>query len=284
MKKFILNEAAFSSSTALTKKNPNTVEFVAILQEADAPNRNGRIYPKRVLEEALNSPYVRERLATKSFFGECGHPLDNSVQRQMTIDFTNAAFMIKEVWWEGNLLKGKLETLDTALGRDMKGIIEQGSQVAFSLRAQGNVRQDPMTGKTIVESPLNICTYDYVINPSHQKAFIEQICNETCISMFRVSKENLSMAVLTESAQLFENGTLIDIEEQVESTVIDYTSSYTPKAKRLSEMYIPEEGDTILSLKEDVMIKNGNTVKKVCLEDYLVKDIRSRIARLGEDE
>jgi hypothetical protein len=42
----------------------------------------------------------------------------------------------------------------------MKGLIEQGSRVAFSLRAQGNVHRDAQLNATIVESPIQIATYD----------------------------------------------------------------------------------------------------------------------------
>lgn len=159
---FIINESALATTPAIHKKNDHSVEFVAVLQEAEKQNRNGRVYHKETIDQALKSPYIQERLRTKSLFGEAGHPSDSSVQRQMSIDLRNIAFIIDEFWWEGNLLKARCETADTAVGRDMMGLIEQGVKVAFSLRAQGNVHQDPLTGKTIVESPIQIVTYDWV--------------------------------------------------------------------------------------------------------------------------
>jgi hypothetical protein len=188
MKNYILNEAAFTSPVSISAKKTDSVEFITTLQEADAPNRNGRVYPKKVLEAALQSPYVQERLRTSSFIGEANHPLDTSVQRQMSVDLRNAAFIIKEFWWEGNLLKARCETANTAVGHDMRGLIEQGVQVAFSLRAQGNVHTNPATGLVEVESPLQICTYDWVLCPSHSKAFMEKICEATSMAMFGVKK------------------------------------------------------------------------------------------------
>lgn len=282
MKNVILNESGTLSSVSISKRNENTIEFIAILQEAARPNRNGRIYPKQVLEQALNAPYVQERLRTNSWFGEANHPIDTSLQRQMSIDLTNVAFIIKEIWWEGDLLKGRCETTNTSLGRDMRGLIEQGVQVAFSLRAQGNISQDS-SGNVIVGSPLNICCYDWVVTPSHDKAFIERICEDTCISMFRVTKDKITQRVLFEAANLFEMGQLIDVENENSNEIIDYTN-YTTKLKSVSEMYIPEENDELVSLGETVLIKNGNTTKKVLLEDYLVKDIRSKLKELGRGE
>jgi hypothetical protein len=243
MKNFLIQESAMSVMPQISKRNENTVEFIAVLQEANRPNRNGRIYRKEVLEQALAAPYVQERLRTNSFFGEAGHPTDTSVQRQMTIDQRNIACLIKEFWWEGDLLKAKVETANTAIGRDMKGLIEQGSRVAFSLRAQGNVHHDPMLNATIVDSPIQIATYDWVVNPSHDKAFLESICEATSYGLFG-SKQTTSL-VLSESVNLFENGNLISLSEVAQPVVVDYAKNYGLKFKPLSEAYIYEKGDRL---------------------------------------
>jgi hypothetical protein len=279
MNNFLINESAFSATPTISKRNPNTVEFVAVMQEADRPNRNGRIYYKTVLEQALKAPYVQERLATKSFFCEAGHPTDTSVQRQMTIDQRNIAAIVKEFWWEGNLLKAKLETADTAIGRDMKGLIEQGSRVAFSLRAQGNVHHDAALNATVVEAPIQIATYDWVVNPSHDKAFLESICEATMGCLLR---KGVNEMALVESAQVFEEGRLIPLSEVVNPTVIDYAKNYHLKVKALNEAYIFNEEDQLTVNGKFAILNNPkqNVTKKVVLEDYVLKDIRHRIKKL----
>jgi hypothetical protein len=283
MNNFLIQESAFSNTPVISKKNENTVEFIAVLQEADRPNRNGRIYYKSVLEQALQSPYIQERIRTKSFYLECGHPSDTSVQRQMTIDQRNIAAILKEFWWEGNLLKGRIETANTTVGRDMKGLIEQGSRVAFSLRAQGNVHFDQSINATIVEAPIQIATYDWVVNPSHDKAFLETICEDTRCSLFGV-KESSNRLVLAESINLFENGNLISLTEVTQPVVLDYAKSFWKKVKPLSEAYIHAEGDKLVVADKIATVVNENVTKKVVLEDFLLKDIRHRIARLSESE
>ena len=203
---FIINESAQYSSAAISQKHDGYIEFTCILQEAERKNRNGRIYHKSVLEQGLNSPYVQERLRTKTWYGEAGHPSDTSVQRQMTIDQRNIAFVIDQIWWEGNLLKAKCETADTAVGHDMMGLIKQGSKVAFSLRAQGNVHRDAVTGDTIVDSPIQIITFDWVVVPSHDVAYIQSVCEETRNAMLYGSRFGNFANALTESSNLFENG------------------------------------------------------------------------------
>ena len=278
---FVINESAFASPASVSKKNPNTIEFIAVLQEANRPNRNGRVYKKEVLEQALNAPYIQERIRTKTLYCECNHPAEASVQRQMTIDQRNIACIIKEFWWEGNLLKGKIETCDTAIGRDMKGLIEQGCKVAFSLRAQGNVHQDPTTGLTIVEAPIQICTYDWVVNPSHDRAFLETICEATMNAFTFGNKYNTIELALCEAANIFENGQLINITETVVNETLDYTKTFFKKIKKADEMYIYNESDEIMNIDESVVyLGSEGKTKKVMLEDYLVKDIRDMILKL----
>lgn len=77
----IIYESAQFGDVNIQKKNNDVLEAIVILQEANKPNRNGRVYPKAVLEKALNAPNIQERLATKTWYGEAGHPLDTSVQR-----------------------------------------------------------------------------------------------------------------------------------------------------------------------------------------------------------
>ena len=282
----IIHESAQFGDVSIQKRNPNTIEFITVLQEANKSNRNGRIYPKAVLEKALNAPNIRERLATKTWFGEAGHPMDTSVQRQMTIDMRNIAFIIKEIWWEGHLLKGRLETADTAVGRDMKGLIEQGCRVAFSLRAQGNVHTNPVTGIVEVEDGLQILGYDWVQVPSHAKAFMEKICEATALAMYKTAKDKLSPTVLCEAEDLFINGEVYDPSNEVNPTELDYTKNYTPKFKKVEDMYVPEDDDEVISMDTDTtLIKNEskNVFKKVLTEDYLVKDIRSKILNFNKE-
>jgi len=281
MVKNIILESAVNSDVHVSKKDALGLEFITVLQSADTKNRNGRIYSRKILEEAINSPYVRERLATKTLYSEIGHPLDTSVQRQMTIDQRNIGCIITELWWEGNLLKGRCETANTAVGRDLRGLIEQGCQIAFSLRAQGNVHRDPISGDIIVESPLQICTWDVVVQPSHAEAYIEKICEETVRALYKTNKNGLTAQVLTESEDMFLNGAMFTGSDEESMKTIDYTKSYNKKIKPISEFYIPEASDTVVSMNEtETVIQSANVEKKVLTEDYIVKDIRAKILGL----
>lgn len=54
------------------RSNNGNIIIHATLQDGDVLNRNKRIYPTEVLKNGLNSAYVKERLRTKSWYGEAG--------------------------------------------------------------------------------------------------------------------------------------------------------------------------------------------------------------------
>lgn len=158
---FVVCEEFTSHTPSILAEENKSVTFEAILQEADAPNRNKRIYSKSVLAEALNAPTVKEKIANKCFYGESGHPLSEDIKRQAYIDQTRISHIVTSVKWEGNILKGIVETAQTATGYDMRGLLRSGSKVSFSMRALGNVIKEEGSFKRVC-GPLMIIAYDWV--------------------------------------------------------------------------------------------------------------------------
>lgn len=274
---YLIYESAITSVATDIKKNSNIVEFITVLQEADVKNRNGRIYPKPVIDAAIHSPIVQDNLRKKCLFGEAGHPFSQDMARQTTIDLRNIAFRVNELWWEGNLLKGRCETTNTALGRDMAGLIESGCKLSFSMRGQGNVVRDPARNALVVQSPLALICWDWVWVPSHEPAYIDSICEETKTSMF--NRTGMTMS-LNESLNLYENGsmTAINPEEKVTKVVVDYVTPYGFNFKSLNETYVYDKNDKVNEINNNfVLLENDNQIKKVTTEDYLLKSIRNAI-------
>ena len=136
----LLTEAVtLSSDPKIMKETGYSVVFQAQLQTADTPNRNGRIYSKETLEAALTAPNVKEKIEHKAFYGEAGHPQGTERSRQLYIDQSNISHIVLRHWWDGEKLMGEVETAATRAGRDMMGLIKQGSEVAFSMRGLSSV-------------------------------------------------------------------------------------------------------------------------------------------------
>jgi len=76
IKGFLISEATTIPETPVVISEAEGKHRTIIktnLQDADVSNRNKRMYPKSVLEHGLESEYVRERLATKTWYGEAGN-------------------------------------------------------------------------------------------------------------------------------------------------------------------------------------------------------------------
>ena len=274
--KYLIYESAITAPIEQPKRNGNIVEFITVLQEADRKNRNGRIYPKEVIDAALHSPLVQEHLRHKTLVGECGHPFSQDLARQTNVDMRNAAFRVDEFWWEGNLLKGRCRTLDTAVGRDMAGMIMDGCELSFSMRGQGNVIRDAARDALVVQPPLMLICWDWVWTPSHDVAYMEKICEETKDSFFN---RTASMS-LVESMNLYENGSLTEIhgESKEEKKFVDFFATYGRKYKSLNETYKYDPKDTVKEITDTyVILENDTTVMKVARNDYLLKSMRDSI-------
>jgi len=162
-KAFIIAESTTTSKHEIVgfNENTNSMTVKANLQDADTSNRNGRVYEYEALKEGLYSDYINERVKTKSWYGECGHPMSTEIKRQLHTDQTRISHIIKERWFDDKVVKGLIETANTRSGRDMMGLIKQESEVAFSMRGLGSVTEKH--GDLLhIKSPLKIYTYDWV--------------------------------------------------------------------------------------------------------------------------
>lgn len=127
-----------------------------LLQRADAKNRNGRIYPKRILEPVINQ-YNEEFVKTRRALGELDHRSD------MTLELKTASHLITEMHWEGDELYGDLEILNDPkfpCGQMVAGFIERKIPIGISSRANGSVEET--NEAIIVQDDLQLLCFDIV--------------------------------------------------------------------------------------------------------------------------
>ena len=257
---FIVSEEFTASTPSILADENRSIVFEAILREAEAPNRNKRIYGKDVLSEALNNPTVREKIANKCFYGEAAHPLSTDIKRQSYIDQSNISHIVTSVKWEGNILKGIVETAQTSIGNDMKGLIRQGSKVSFSMRALGNViKQEGQYNR--VYGPLMIVAYDWVTIPSHDKAYMTKI--------------------ISESYNGYNNGTLNESMISFRmSDLAEYVAREDERINAICEslgfnMYDDYSNVDIDRYNKLMSIKEGNETLKIYLKNSVVNNMDS---------
>ena len=143
----------------------NTI-IEGIFMQAESKNRNGRIYPRAVMEKAVNK-YVNEQVNRGRAVGELNHP-DGP-----TINLDKVSHRITELNWDGNNVMGKALVLDTPMGKIVKGLVEGGCQLGVSSRGMGSLVN--RNGVNVVGEDFILATVDIVQDPSAPEAFVNGI-------------------------------------------------------------------------------------------------------------
>lgn len=146
------------------ERNGGKIVLKGILQKADTLNQNGRVYPRQILEREVRNyqKLIRERRA----LGECDHP-ETSV-----VELKNVSHVITEAWFEGNVVMGKVELLDTPSGKILQNLVEAGITLGISSRGVGSTRREG--DKQIVQDDFQLICWDVVSEPSTPNAFLHE--------------------------------------------------------------------------------------------------------------
>ncbi len=137
-----------------------------IFAMAESKNRNGRVYPKPIMEAAVNK-YVTEQVKTKRSVGELNHP------EGPTVNLDKVSHLITDLKFEGNNVMGKAQILDTPMGKIVKGLLDGGVQLGVSTRGMGSLMQQ--NGAQVVKNDFILNTVDIVQDPSAPNAFVNGI-------------------------------------------------------------------------------------------------------------
>jgi len=137
-----------------------------IFAQAEQKNRNGRIYPKAILENAV-SKYDKEQVRTQRAVGELNHPAGP------IINLDKVSHRITELKWDGNNVMGKALILDTPNGKIVKGLLDGGVKLGVSTRGMGTLEQK--NGVNMVGKDFVLNTVDIVQDPSAPSAFVNGI-------------------------------------------------------------------------------------------------------------
>jgi hypothetical protein len=149
-------------------------EFYAVLQKYNTPNRNGRIYPERILKREAEN--YKKMINKGIALSELNHP------ESSLIDLDRVSHAITEVWWEGNVLMGKIKLL-TSPGFHESGVcstkgdlaanyLRQGVTLGISSRGVGSLKK--VGEQNEVQDDFELICFDLVSSPSTPGAYLFQ--------------------------------------------------------------------------------------------------------------
>lgn len=142
------------------------IKFRGKFQEAEAVNKNKRMYPYAVLND--NMQRLQEAIKDRRLVGELDHPTDS------IIHFAEASHVITKLWWEGQNLMGEGEILNTPNGKVLKELINGGIKVGISSRGVGNGTTNE-DGILVIGESYKLITFDAVADPSTEAAFQQKV-------------------------------------------------------------------------------------------------------------
>lgn len=181
MNNLIVNVTPFKATLTESKTKPGVFEVIGVMQRAGAKNQNGRIYNRNILEREVQK-YMDNFVKVGNAYGELDHP------ESAIVSLKNASHVVKDLWWEGDDLMGKVELLNTPAGNIVKAIIEGGHTIGISSRGTGSVQQTN-EGTLMVQPDFELCAWDFVSNPSTQGAFMRPISlNEGAVKAVKYDK------------------------------------------------------------------------------------------------
>lgn len=159
-----LNESHTSSQFTVLKDKPaNVLKRIQMKMSDWKPNRNGRVYPKELWQNVVNSAYVKEAINTHTLYGESSHP-----EERLEVDLANVSHAINDMWLENDGVYGIIDILPTPQGQIINSLIEYGSEIGISSRGTGSV-----VGNEVDPDDYTFVTFDMVMRPSVEAARLD---------------------------------------------------------------------------------------------------------------
>jgi hypothetical protein len=152
-------------------KSNGNIFVEGILATVEVKNGNGRYYKKELWEREIDNFMHKIQMKSTETVGELDHP-DSQV-----INLKNASHAIREVYWKGDEIWGKVEIfsdmgdLGTSSGRIAGALVKNGLLIGISSRGMGSLKQ--MGEVMEVQDDFELLTWDLVSNPSNPDSWMK---------------------------------------------------------------------------------------------------------------
>ena len=134
--------------------------------EAVTKNRNGRVYPQGVLENAVAK--FQPAITARRALGELNHPPSPQINPR------EASHVIESLNWDSNICIGRARIMtEMPMGKIVKALMDENIQLGMSTRGLGSVSQK--NGINEVQGDYVINTVDIVSDPSGISCFVNGI-------------------------------------------------------------------------------------------------------------
>tara|TARA_R110002020_G_scaffold332719_4_gene548151 strand:- start:1859 stop:2566 length:708 start_codon:yes stop_codon:yes gene_type:complete len=185
----------------------NDVMMYAVLQKCGVENRNGRVYPRDVLQREVER--YQKLIGQGRALSELNHP------ESSLVDLERSSHRIVETFWDGDVLMGKLEILTSpayhksgiisCVGDIAANLLRHGVTLGISSRGVGSLKQKG--GQNLVQDDFELICFDLVSSPSTPGAYLFKDRDgrqnyEESLEEERIEREESSTETPTDSLRL----------------------------------------------------------------------------------
>ena len=139
-----------------------------VFMQANVKNRNGRLYPKDILQKEAKR-YEKNYINQNRAFGELGHP------EGPTVNLERVSHIITELKEDGNDFRGRAKIMDTPYGKIVKNLIDEGARLGVSSRGMGSLKPMGRNCSQVQDDFYLATAADIVADPSAPAAFVNGI-------------------------------------------------------------------------------------------------------------
>lgn len=224
IKKLITEEVYNDIKHEMLESTNNTQKRMYItgpFLQAVERNRNGRIYPKELIEREVKK--FQSLIESHESLGELNHPETQSV------DPERACIRVTELVMDGNYAIGKALVLKTRLGKELQALIEDDCRLGVSSRGTGNLLEG-----NVVADDYNLICIDSVFLPSGQKCYSDAMYESVQRTTEWVLNESLGLYVERETdnnADQMVNGIQVTSPQKAEQ-IVRATEEFNKKIDR----------------------------------------------------
>lgn len=157
------NEFSYTLEELNEDGKPKKFKLKGIFQKSDTPNGNKRVYPRPVLEGAVES--VSSIVNEGRMLGELDHPDDAKIHLDKVSHKVTKLYMNTD----GTVI-GEAEVLNTPAGKILESLLQSGVKLGISSRGFGSTKE-ASNGLHEVQKDYKLVTFDIVSDPSTPGAF-----------------------------------------------------------------------------------------------------------------
>lgn len=237
-------------------------------QYADRPNANGRVYGRKVLEEAIRA--LQPEIKARRVLGELDHPADAKIHMD------RVSHLVTKLWMEDNGgVFGELEILrGTIMGDQLAALVDNQVTVGISSRGAGDLEEIEMNGQVYqsVAPGYTLVTFDVVGEPSVGGSFLSVLESKQKNAKGKIiTKKDAEKMVVNEFKKIYASEKTI-----VESKNVEKLSKWHKYLNENSETLVAAFGSGMKSQISQFNnnLKNGNISEAKAIIKALDRAIR----------